>query len=135
MLKLHLSYNIYVREIETMITREGRFVFDYDTVDNCFDDLINVEIGTMFVSKDAMEKISDLLHLEDATTEEELRAIRNAVVVRISALEKKMANLDEDGNEIPGKKVNYDEMMKYSNKISGITAVIDDVLWRKGFNV
>lgn len=118
-----------------MITREGRFVFDYDTVDNCFDDLINVEIGTMFVSKDAMEKISDLLHLEDATTEEELRAIRNAVVVRISALEKKMANLDEDGNEIPGKKVNYDEMMKYSNKISGITAVIDDVLWRKGFNV
>ena len=118
-----------------MITKEGRFVFDYDTVDNCLDELLQVEIGKVFVSNEAVEKIAELLHLEDCETEESLRAIRNAVVVRIAAIEKAKANLDENGNEIPGKKVNYDEMMKYSNKISGITSVIDSYLWKKGFPV
>ena len=118
-----------------MITRENGYIFDYDTVDGCLNDLLNIEIGRTFVSPEAATKIAELLDLENRNSEEELRAIRNAVVVRISAIEKKMANLDENGDRIPGKEVNYDEMMKYSNKISGITAVIDHYKWKKGFEV
>ena len=113
-----------------MITEKKGFKFDYDVVDNCFEELINVEIGKIFVSEESAEKIEKLLHLKDKARDiEGLRAIRNAVVDRISTLEKKMANLDEHGERIPGKEINYDEMMKYSNKISGITAVIDKYMF------
>lgn len=118
-----------------MITKEGRFIFDYDTVDAVLDKLLEVEIDEHTVSKKSMDAIADLLDLENRNSEEELRAIRNAVVSRIAAIEKEKAGLAEDGSEIPGQKVNYEELWKYSNKISGITAVIDHYKWIKGFPV
>ena len=114
------------------ITRDenGR-VFDYDTVRESFNELVAVEIGEHTVSKESMDRITDILNLENRTVEE-LRAIRNAVVVEFGKKKREEANIGEDGYEIPGKKVDYDKMMYWSTKISGITAVIDHYLWKLG---
>ena len=128
-----MAYHIDVRRKRTMaITRdENNRVFDFDTVNENLDRLTNVEIGRVFVSKESAKEISEVLGL-DGKNEEELRAIRNAVVVTLHKIELKEAGLSEDGDEIPGVKVNYERMMFWSNKISGITAVIDEYLWKVG---
>lgn len=114
-----------------MITREDGFVFDYDTVDKNFDKISKLEIGRTFVSPEDVETIEEMFELEKKTVEE-LRAIRNAVVRRIHVVEMKAANLTEDGEEIPGTKVNYDAMITWSNRMSGITAVIDKWIFKRG---
>ena len=117
------------------ITKNERgYKFDFDAVNEHFDELAAVEIGRYTVSRESMDKIEKILDLENQD-EEHLRAIRNAVVSVFHDKEMKEANLTEDGEEIPGKKVDYDKMMFWSNKISGITAVIDNVLWTKGYGV
>ena len=117
------------------ITRDehGR-VFDFDTVNKVFDELAAVEIGKHTVSKESMDKINELLDLEHKVFDgpEALRAVRNAVVVLFGKKEREEANIGEDGYEIPGKKVDYDKMMYWSTKISGITAVIDKYLYDAG---
>ena len=105
------------------ITREGRFVFDYDRVDAVLQDLLDVEIGKHTVSQESFEKIRSLLGLADLNTEEELRAVRNAVVRRISSIK------DEIGED------NFKDIMALQTQISGIVAVIDNELWTKGFPV
>ena len=117
------------------ITKENGYPFDYDRVNSVFNDLVNVEIGRYTVSQESFEKIRSLLGLADLDTEEELRAVRNAVVRIFGKKEREDANIGEDGYEIPGKKVDYDKMMYWSTKISGITSVIDNELWTKGFPV
>lgn len=108
--------------------------FDFDTVNRAFDELAEVEIGRYTVSPESMKKIEKILDL-DNRDEDGLRAIRNAVVVLFGKKEREEANIGEDGYEIPGKKVDYDKMMYWSTKISGITAVIDNKLWHKGYEV
>lgn len=105
------------------ITREGRFVFDYDRVDAVLQDLLDVEIGRYTVSQESFEKIRSLLGLADLNTEEELRAVRNAVVRRMNSIQ------DEIGED------NFKDIMALQTQISGITAVIDNELWTKGFPV
>lgn len=100
-----------------MITREGRFVFDYDTVNGCIKDLLKVEIGKVFVSEESVHRIEELLNLKDKKTEEELRAVRNAVVDVIHDLSVKTEDRD----------LQWD----YGTKISGITAVIDNWMWKQ----
>lgn len=108
--------------------------FDFDTVNRVFDELSEVEIGRYTVSPESMRKIEKILDL-DSKDEDGLRAVRNAVVVLFGKKEREEANIGEDGYAIPGKKVDYDRMMFWSNKISGITAVIDEFLWKKGYGV
>jgi hypothetical protein len=105
------------------ITREGRFVFDYDRVDAVLQELLDVEIGRYTVSQESFEKIRSLLGLADLNTEEELRAVRNAVVRRMNSVQ------DEIGED------NFKDIMALQTQISGITAVIDNELWHKGFPV
>lgn len=105
------------------ITREGRFVFDYDRVDAVLMDLVEVEIGRFTVSKESCERIRKLLGLADLNTEEELRAVRNAVVRRMNSFR------DEIGED------NIKDLWELQTQISGITAVIDNELWNKGFPV
>ena len=105
------------------ITREGRFVFDYDRVDAVLMDLVEVEIGKFTVSKKSCERIRELLGLADLNTEEELRAVRNAVVRRMNSFR------DEIGED------NIKDLWELQTQISGITAVIDNELWNKGFPV
>ena len=117
------------------ITRDehGR-VFDYDTVNRVFDELAAVEIGKHTVSRESMDKINELLDLEHKVFDgpEALRAVRNAVVVLFGKKEREEANIGEDGYALPGKGVDYDKMMYWSTKISGITAVIDKYLYDAG---
>lgn len=105
------------------ITREGRFVFDYDRVDAVLQELLDVEIGRYTVSQESFEKIRSLLGLADLNTEEELRAVRNTVVRRMNSIQ------DEIGED------NFKDIMALQTQISGITAVIDNELWTKGFPV
>ena len=105
------------------ITREGRFVFDYDRVDAVLYDLLDVEVGRHTISRDSMDKVRQLLDLDSVDTEEGLRAIRNAVVRRLGSMR------DEIGED------DYEEQFHLSTQISGITAVIDNELWKKGFPV
>ena len=105
------------------ITREGRFVFDYDRVDAVIYDLLEVPIDRFTVSKNSMDKISQLLDLDSVDTEEGLRAIRNAVVRRLGSMK------NEIGED------NIKELFHLSTQISGITAVIDNELWKRGYEV
>ena len=103
-----------------MIIWEDGFVFDYEAVDSVFEDLKKLRIDDFFVSNTDMKKVSELLNLENRKTEKELRAVRNAFV-------KKWSDFIED---LP-----YEEFKKYRNTLSGVTAVIDDYLWKRGFEV
>jgi hypothetical protein len=105
------------------ITREGRFVFDYDRVDNVLQDLLDVEVGRHTISKDSMDKVRQLLKLDEIDAEEGLRAVRNAVVRRMSSIR------DEIGED------NIEDLWDLQTQISGITAVIDNELWKRGFEV
>lgn len=105
------------------ITREGRFVFDYDRVDAVIYDLLEVPIDRFTVSKNSMDKIRTLLDLENIEDEEGLRAVRNAVVRRLGKMQ------DEIGED------NFNDLWHLQTQISGITAVIDNELWKRGYPV
>lgn len=106
------------------LTQEGRFWFDYDRVDAVLDELMKVPIDRYTVSKSSMDKIKDLLKLDELNEEIELRAVRNAVVDR---LYNKMEECDS--------KNDIDSSFDIHLHISGITAVIDNELWKRGFPV
>lgn len=105
------------------ITRDREYYFDYDRVDTVLQELLDVEIGKFTVSQESFEKIRELLGLADLDTEVELRAVRNAVVRRMNSI------MDEIGED------NFKDMWALQTQISGITAVIDNELWTKGFPV
>lgn len=97
------------------MTQIGRFWFDYERVDAVLDELIEVPIDTFTVSKESMDKIRSLLKLDELFDEIELRAVRNAVVDRLHDLTEK----------------NEADWRKYHLAMSGITAVIDNELWKR----
>jgi hypothetical protein len=105
------------------ITREGRFVFDYDRVDAVLQDLLDVEVGRHTISRDSMDKVRQLLKLDEIETEEGLRAVRNAIVRRLNSVR------DEIGED------NIEEQWNLQTQISGLVAVIDNELWKRGFPV
>ena len=105
------------------LTREGRFVFDYDRVDAVLPELMDVSIDRFTVSKNSEDKIRTLLDLENLDTEEELRAVRNAVVRRLSDMQDRLGEN------------NFDAVWHLQTQISGITAVIDNELWKRGYPV
>ena len=84
-------------------------------------DLMAVETNPVFVSKKAMKQIEGILNLRNLNTEEDLRAVRNTIVKELSKKEKEETNVEEQEN--------------IWNKMSMVTAVIDNVKWEKGFAV
>lgn len=89
-------------------------------------ELLEVKIDRFTVSKESQAKIEEILNIKDAKTEEELRGIRNAVVWFLSGV------LENMESEI---RVNTKSMLEVSRSISGITAVIDNELRNRGYEV
>lgn len=84
--------------------------------------LLEVEIGEMFISKDAMEQVKTILDLADKTAEE-LTAIRNSIV---KIFYEQFIDPILEANE------SFEEYNKYQAKVSGIVAVIDNELMGMG---
>ena len=97
------------------MTQVGRFWFDYERVDAVLDELMEVSIDEFTISNESMQKVRDLLKLDEVTGELELRAIRNAIVDRLHDMIEK-----DDSN-----------WRKINTQMSGLTAVIDNELWNK----
>lgn len=102
------------------ITYIKGYAFDYDTVKPVFEEIKNLEIPNFFVPDDVANKIRELFDLDNKKTETELRAVRNAFV-----------DLWSDFSE----NFTIEEFKKYRNHLSGITTVIDNELWKKGYSV
>lgn len=108
------------------ITRDecGR-PYCYDVVAPHIDDLLGVKIDVFTESREAQNQITDMLKLKEAETEDALRGIRNAVVEILSSVIVAILELAD----------NTDAMWKVQAKINGITAVIDNELWNRGYRV
>lgn len=91
--------------------------------------LATAGIGDMFIMPAEIEECKRVLNLSGDMTEGELRAMRNAVVRYTSNLKANYRN--EETGEI------YDAETYFAihNNMSGITAVIDNILWHKGCEV
>lgn len=113
-----------------METKNG-YTFDYESVDNNWDVISNLNIGRTFVEGNDVRTIESTFDLENKSVEE-LRALRNAIVDRLHYKSLEAGHLSRDGEEIPGIDVDYDSMMKWHYKMSGITAVIDKWIFNKG---
>lgn len=106
------------------MTKVGRFWFDYDRVDEVLEELMEVPVDRFTVSKNSEDKIRTLLGLDELEGEMELRAVRNAVVDRIGEMINEAAEVDDT-----------EVMFSCQQQISGITAVIDNELWKRGYEV
>ena len=84
--------------------------------------LLEVEIGEMFISSEAMEQVKTILDIAGKTAEE-LTAIRNSIV---KIFYEQFIDPILDAHE------SYEEYNKYQAKMSGIVAVIDSELMRMG---
>lgn len=113
-----------------METKDG-YLFDYESVDKNWDVISNLNIGRTFVEEEDVKTIENTFDLENKSVED-LRALRNAVVDRLHFKSLEAGHLSEDGEEIPGVKVDYDAMMIWHYRMSGITAVIDKWIFNKG---
>lgn len=85
--------------------------------------VLDVEIDLVFVSNESARQIVDILELNDKD-EDELRAIRNTMVRTISDMEQEAI----DNND-------KDLFFELSTKMSGITCVIDNMIWKYGGEV
>ena len=83
----------------------------------------DVSIDEMIVSTKAIEQIEDILNLKDMDVNE-LRATRNTIVKEFSIHMEKA----EENNDI-------ESMRDFMKKCSGITAVIDNNIWKCGGDV
>jgi len=113
--------------------------FDFETVDKVMDKLLKVEgINTFTISDEAMKEVSSLLNLDNHTDENEIRGIRNAVVMRLGNLINEVLHVNEYGKRIPGSvttKEDFDKFEHLNSYMSAITAVIDNKLWNGGYAV
>lgn len=80
--------------------------------------VLDVEIDLVFVSNESARQIVDILKL-NGKDEDELRAIRNTIVRTIADMEQEAI----DNN-------NKDLFFELSTKMSGITCVIDNMIWK-----
>lgn len=88
-----------------------------------FNKVMDVEIGEVFVSNESVKQIVEILELENKD-EDELRATRNSIV-RI------IADMEEQAISYKDEKL-FNEL---STKMSGITCVIDNMIWKIGGEV
>ena len=87
------------------------------------DKVLNVEIDLVFVSNESARQIVDILEL-DGKDDDELRAIRNTMVRTIADMEQEA--IDNDDKDL---------FFELSTKMSGITCVIDNMIWKYGGEV
>lgn len=85
--------------------------------------VLDVEIDLVFVSNESARQIVDILELNNKS-EDELRAIRNTMVRTIADMEQEA--IDNDDKDL---------FFELSTKMSGITCVIDNMIWRYGGEV
>lgn len=83
-----------------------------------------VPIGDFVISEEHVEKVKKVLNLEKITSEGDLRAIRNSVVKH---LDKKFEEYQDD--------IDIKLAKRFLTNISGITHVIDNELFKRGFEV
>ncbi len=81
--------------------------------------LSNMKIDKHFISAADIEKVTDILDLDNLNTEEDLRAVRNSVVRYF---------MDESDTSS-----DYDLYSQRQTTMSGIVAVIDSKLFEKGY--
>lgn len=82
--------------------------------------LVNMEIGLHVITKEDIDKIIEILNLDEINDVEELRAVRNSVVLYLGDYEEIYGEFDEK------------KSFQIMTNISGITAVIDDKMFRLG---
>lgn len=88
--------------------------FNDKVVERNVENIIELGIGRCVITKEQINKVVEMLGLEEMD-EETLRATRNSVV--------KVLGNEEDKQET------FEEEMKYFNAMSGITAVIDNYIY------
>ena len=113
----------YVCKIKQYINREVNKMRFANIEQNVIDRVLEVEIEEVFVSAKAVREVRAILELDDKTIDE-MRAIRNTIVRTIADMEQKAI----DNND---KKL-FSEL---ATKMSGITCVIDNIIWRCGGKV
>lgn len=88
-----------------------------------FNKVMDVEIDEVFVSNESVKQIVKILELENKD-EDELRATRNSIVRIITDMEEQAVSYKDEKlfNEL-------------STKMSGITCVIDNMIWKIGGEV
>lgn len=91
--------------------------------DSMINALMEIPVETFTVSKSSIEAFKDMLNLSEETSNEDLQAIRNGVVFAFST---KSSILREEQNP------RYWDVQK---TMSAITAVIDDMKWKRGMAV
>lgn len=84
------------------------------------DELMNVKVERFTISNEAMQQIKNILKLEEQSVEE-LRETRNDVVMSLAEMKSEHRNNN-----------NYDAFDNVMIHISGITAVIDEMLFEQG---
>lgn len=103
------------------------FKTNHEAVVPVLRDLNEIEgINETFITAEATDKVAKLLKLDDCRTWDELRAIRNSVVMIYGAF--KTAFYSPKGFNMQA----FDECQ---NRMSAITMVIDGYLWRAGCEV
>ena len=88
--------------------------------------LLNAGIEPVIIRGEQIDEACRVLNLE-GLDEQGLRAMRNAVV-RFLANAKDECRDEETGEFIDGAR-----FFQLSDNMSGITAVIDNIMWRKGY--
>lgn len=82
--------------------------------------LADMEIGLHVITKEDIDKVIEILNLDEINDVEELRAVRNSVVLYLGDYEEIYGEFDEK------------KSFQIMTNISGITAVIDDKMFRLG---
>lgn len=88
-----------------------------------FNKVMDVEIDEVFVSNESVKQIVEILELENKD-EDELRATRNSIVRIIADMEEQAISHNDEKL--------FSEL---STKMSGITCVIDNMMWKIGGEV
>lgn len=91
--------------------------------------LLEAGIGSVIITGKQVKECTRVLGLEDLESEGELRAMRNAVV-------RFLGNAKEEYRDMEtGEFIDAQKFFQLSDNMSGIVSVIDNILWRKGYEV
>lgn len=88
-----------------------------------FNKVMDVEIDEVFISNESIRQIVNILELE-GKDEDELRSIRNTIVRIIADMEEQAISCKDERL-----------FRELSTKMSGITCVIDNMIWKIGGEV
>ena len=82
--------------------------------------LVDMEIGAHIITKAQCDEVKEILELDEINDVEELRAVRNSVVMYLGDYEEIYGEFDSN------------KSFQIMTNISGITAVIDDKMFNLG---